>query len=131
MFKLTLVTPEKKLVVDQEIEFVSVPAFKGQLNILPGHTPIISTLETGVLSYRLKSDDKVHKAVISWGYCQVTPKGVNVLAEFLQAKEDIDHVAAKQTIENENKKLVTQVLSDEEYIKTQNTIAKAQASLEI
>lgn len=131
MFKLTLVTPEKKLVVDQEIDFVTVPAFRGQLNILPGHTPLISTLETGVLSYKLKGQEKIYKAVISWGYCQVSPRGVNVLAEFLQTKEEVDPAVSKQIIETESKKLATQVLTDEEYIKTQNAIAKAQASLEI
>lgn len=131
MFKLTLVTPEKRLVVDQEIDFVTVPAFRGQLNILPGHTPLISTLETGVLSYKVKGQETTQKAVISWGYCQVSAKGVNVLAEFLQSKEEVNKELSKSTIESESKKLITQVLNDDEYKKTQNAIAKAQASLEI
>ena len=49
MFSLTLVTPEKKLLTDVEIEEIIVPAFRGELNILPGHAPLMSTLGIGLL----------------------------------------------------------------------------------
>ena len=54
MFKLTIVTPEKRILVGQEVEEVTVPAFKGELNILPGHAPLMTTLETGVMKWKLK-----------------------------------------------------------------------------
>ena len=55
MFTLNLVTPEKKLVTDLEVEEVIVPGFKGQLDILPGHAPLMTTLGTGVLRYRART----------------------------------------------------------------------------
>lgn len=90
MFTLTLVTPEKKLVVGEEIEEVFVPAYRGELNILPGHAPLMTTLETGVLKYRLKGQSTLNYVAISWGYCQVNPYGVNVLAETAERPEELD-----------------------------------------
>ena len=90
MFKLTIVTPEKRLLLNQEVEEVTVPAFKGELNILPGHAPLITTLETGVMKWKLKGDAKQFQAVISWGYCQVSPEGVNILSDIADLPEEID-----------------------------------------
>lgn len=90
MFKLTLVTPQKKLVTDIEIDEVFVPAFAGELNILPGHAPLMTTLQTGVLKYRIKGSNKLKPVAISWGYCEVFPSGVNILAETAETPEEID-----------------------------------------
>ncbi len=92
--KLTLVTPEKKLLTDTEVEEVFVPGFKGELNILPGHAPLMTTLSTGVLRYRLKASAELKSIVVSWGYCEVNPEGVLVLAETAERAEDIDQERA-------------------------------------
>ena len=88
--KLTLVTPERRLLTDVEVEEVFVPGHRGELNILPGHAPLMTTLTTGVLRYRLKGQTELLPVVVSWGYCQVNPKGVVVLAETAERPEDID-----------------------------------------
>ncbi len=88
--KLTLVTPERRLLTDVEVEEVFVPGLRGELNILPGHAPLMTTLTTGVLRYRLKGQTELLPVVVSWGYCQVNPKGVVVLAETAERPEDID-----------------------------------------
>ena len=87
---LTLVTPDKKLLTDVEVEEVFVPGFKGELNILPGHAPLMTTLSTGILRYRLKGSTELKSIVVSWGYCEVNPNGVLVLAETAERAEDID-----------------------------------------
>ena len=56
MFKLNLLTPERKAVYDQEITEVTVPAYSGEITILPGHAALITTLGTGVLKYKLRID---------------------------------------------------------------------------
>jgi F-type H+-transporting ATPase subunit epsilon len=90
MFSLTLVTPAKKLLEKAPLKEAKVPAFRGELEILPGHAPLITTLEAGVLSYTL-SDNTQQRVAISWGYCEVTASGeVNVLAETAETKEDIN-----------------------------------------
>ena len=91
---LTLVTPEKKLLTDVEVEEVFVPGFRGELNILPGHAPLMTTLSTGLLRYRLKGQTELKSIVVSWGYCEVNPNGVLVLAETAERVEDIDQERA-------------------------------------
>lgn len=87
---LTLVTPEKKLLTDVEVDEVFVPGYRGELNILPGHAPLMTTLSTGLLRYRLKGHSDLKTVVVSWGYAEVNPKGVLILAETAERAEDID-----------------------------------------
>lgn len=131
MFKLTIVTPEKRLLLNQEVEEVTVPAFKGELNILPGHAPLITTLETGVMKWKLKGEAKQSQAVISWGYCQVSPEGVNILSDIADLPEEIDLDAKKQLLNDSEKKLANETLTDEEWKLLQRDIARARADIEI
>ncbi len=98
MFILNIVTPNKKIVAGAEMEEVFVPAYRGQLNILPGHAPLVSTLQAGVLSYRLKGSDTLEHVAISWGYVEVTPSGVNVLAETAEQASEIDLKRAQNAL---------------------------------
>lgn len=124
MFTLTLVTPEKKLLSSAEIEEVFVPAAKGELNILPGHAPLMTTLETGDLRYRLKGESKLYHVAISWGYCQVNPQGVNVLAETAERPEDIDVARAEATLKEAEAKMMADA-TPEELEKYRKKIARA------
>lgn len=90
MFTLTLVTPEKKILAEAPITEVFVPAFKGELNILPGHAPLMTTLQTGILRYRAANSTELTPVAISWGYCQVFAGGVNVLAETAEQVTEVD-----------------------------------------
>lgn len=131
MFKLNVLTPERKAVFDQEITEVSVPAHSGEMTILPGHSPLITTLGTGILKYKSKGQDKTYKAVISWGYCEVSPEGVNVLAEFMQTPEEVVAETAKSNLQLAEKKLATEILSDPEYVATMNDADKARAAMDL
>lgn len=131
MFKLNVLTPERKAVFDQEILEVSVPAYSGEMTILPGHSPLITTLGTGILKYKVKGLDKVHKALISWGYCEVSAEGVNVLAEFMQLPEEINAETAQSQLQTAEKKLVTEVLADADFEATMNDAAKARSAMSL
>ena len=131
MFKLNVLTPERKAVFDQEILEVTVPAYSGEMTILPGHSPLITTLGTGILKYKVKGQDKVNKALISWGYCEVSTEAVNVLAEFMQLPEEINAEAAQSQLQTAEKKLVTEVLVDADFEATMNDAAKARAAMSL
>ncbi len=131
MFKMTLVTPEKKIVVGSEIEQVTVPAYSGMLNILPGHTPMITSLETGIMSWKIKGEDKTHKAVVSSGYCEVHPQGVDILAESLQTTEEINIEDSKKTIIDAEKKMTTELLNDENFELQIRELARARSSIDL
>ena len=127
--KLNVLTPERKAVFNQEITEVTVPAYSGEITVLPGHSPLITTLGTGILKYKTKGTDHVFKALVSWGYCEVTPEAVNVLAEFMQMPDEIQQDAAAASLQAAEKKLATEVLGDREFEVTMQDAAKARVAM--
>src|SRR4051812_22754345 len=130
MFILNLVTPEKKLVTDLEIEEVLVPAFKGQLDILPGHAPLMTTLATGLLKYRVKGSTQFETVVVSWGYMQVHPEGVVVLADIAETTAEIDRIRAEEQLKAAKAGLVDPLLENDQMVMFQHKLERAQARLE-
>ena len=103
MFNVNIVTPSKSIVKDTEAEEVFVPGHRGELNILPGHVPLVTTLTPGVLKYRLKGSSDLKSVAISWGYCEVTPQGVSILADTAEAKEEIDKARCEKAMKTMRK----------------------------
>jgi F-type H+-transporting ATPase subunit epsilon len=131
MFTFSLVTPEKKLVSKAELEEVFVPAFRGELNILPGHAPLMTTLETGILRYRLKGETTLHQVAVCWGYCHVNPQGVTVLAETAERPEEVDADRAKATLATAQQQLKVPGITPENLQKFQSKLTRAQVRLNV
>jgi len=73
---------------------VTVPGLGGELGILPGHTPLISQLQTGVLTY--VAEGKSSQLHVSGGFVEVRDDHVSVLAEVAERPDEIDAARAKQ-----------------------------------
>lgn len=135
MFTLTLVTPEKRVITGQEISEIVVPAFMGELDILPGHAPMVTTLVPGILKYKLKNaqggSDVVELVSVSRGYVEVSPHGVSILAETIESKEEVDANRAKAALEREQKRLMEETMSDDEHREAQFGILRARARIEL
>lgn len=130
MFKLDFLTPESVIVLDQELAEITLPAFKGELNILPGHAPLMTTLTPGILSYKLLSGE-TKKFAISWGYCQVSEKGVSVLAETVTTAQEVVTSKVQESLRAVESKLTAQMLDDVEWKQTQLEIARLRAELDL
>ena len=129
MFTLTLVTPEKKIVAGDEIEEIFAPGFRGELNILPGHAPLLTQLQAGVLRYRLKGQSAMNYVSVSGGFLQVNPLGVNVLAETAERPEELDVKRAQEVLRTTQQRLLTEVLDEKGYEEAQARIRKAQTRI--
>ena len=90
---LTVVTRERKI-LDVVVDEVVLPGADGELGILPGHTPLLASLRIGQLRYRI--GNAIEKLVLSWGFAEVLPDRVIVLAERGFLPEEIDAAAAEQ-----------------------------------
>ena len=90
---LTIVTRERKI-VETQVDEVILPGSDGELGILPGHTPLLALLKIGELRYR--SGTTVNRLVIAWGFAEVLPDRVIVLAERGFLPTEIDRAAAEQ-----------------------------------
>lgn len=101
--KLTLeiVTPDRAL-IREEVDEVVVPGSEGELGVLPGHTPLLSSLKVGELWYR--QGQEKHYLAIAFGFVEVLPDRVTVLADVGERAQEIDvHRAerAKQRAEQQ------------------------------
>ena len=74
---LTVVTRERKI-VETQVDEVILPGYSGELGILPGHTPLLALLRVGELRYR--TGTTMNRLVIAWGFAEVLPDRVIVLA---------------------------------------------------
>jgi F-type H+-transporting ATPase subunit epsilon len=90
---LTIVTRERKI-VDVTVDEVVLPATDGEIGILPGHTPLLTTLKIGQMRYR--AGGTLHRMVLSWGFAEVLPDRVIVMAETARLPEEIDPAAAEE-----------------------------------
>jgi len=77
--KLSIVTPLGKI-FEGEIKEATFPGIEGEFGVLDGHSPLVTNLQPGVISIK-KSDNKKEIIAINWGYVEVTPDHVNVLAD--------------------------------------------------
>src|SRR6202051_5067203 len=89
---LTVVTRDRKI-IDIEVDEVVLPASDGEIGVLPGHTPLLTTLKIGQMRYR--SGGVVHRLILSWGFAEVLPDRVIVLAERGVLASEIDPAAAE------------------------------------
>lgn len=99
---LEVVTPEREVVRDSVAE-VQLPGLSGYLGILPGHTPLLTELGIGSLSYK-KGSESVYLAVIG-GFAEVLAERVTVLAEAAERSEEIDAARARADLGEAEKKL--------------------------
>jgi F-type H+-transporting ATPase subunit epsilon len=103
-FQLEIVTPEK-LVVKDTAEEMQLPGKNGYLGILPGHAPLITELAVGHISYRNGRD--THYLCVAWGFAEVLPDKVTILAEIAERSDDIDCDRARRAKERAEKRLAS------------------------
>jgi len=101
-FLLEVVTPER-LLLSQEVDEVIAPGVEGEFGVLPGHAHFLTILKVGELRYRIA--DTTHFMSVLWGYAEVTPTKVTVLAEVSEKAEDIDVERAQAAVEAAERRL--------------------------
>lgn len=88
-----IVTPERRL-LSEEVEMVTLPGSSGQMGILRGHEPLLSTLDIGEIVLHRKGGEQKHIAVHG-GVVEVRPNKVTILANMAETAEEIDEQRAE------------------------------------
>ncbi len=99
---LEVVTPEKVL-LETTADYVTIPGSIGELGILPGHIPLLTSLKSGILSYRLAGAEK--KFAVHFGYAEVCQNKITVLTPQAEASEDINWENSKADQQKAEKEL--------------------------
>ena len=90
--QLNVVTPDR-LLVDEKVDEVIVPGSEGYFGVLPGHTPLLATLQVGTLWYR--QGPEKHYLAIAFGFAEVQPDRVTILAQIAEKADEIDLARAE------------------------------------
>ena len=103
-FQLEIVTPEKK-VVDTAAEEIQIPGKNGYLGVLPGHAPLITELSVGEITYRDNATEQ--KLAVAWGFAEVLPNKVTILAETAERPFEINVERARKAKERAEQRLTS------------------------
>ncbi|MBD3401637.1 ATP synthase F1 subunit epsilon [candidate division GN15 bacterium] len=103
MFRLSIVTPER-VYYDGDVASLVVPGTEGYLGILSNHAPLITALQEGRIEYRDEADT-VHILAVSGGFLEVFDNKATLLADAVEAAEEIDVDRARDALERARKKL--------------------------
>jgi F-type H+-transporting ATPase subunit epsilon len=125
--ELEIVTPER-LVVRDVVTEVQIPGKNGYLGILPGHAPLITELSVGEISYGINKI--IHYLAVAWGFAEVLPNKVTVLAERAERAEDIDVSRAQEALKRAEERLQNPS-PDLDYPRALAALARARSRLEV
>src|SRR6267143_2507739 len=126
--QLEVVTPERR-VLAEPVAMATVPGLGGELGILPGHTPLISQLQTGVLSY--VSGGKTSQLHVSGGFIEVKDDVVSVLAEIAERPEEIDAARARLAREHVEKELTAWTGTEEDFEQARAKLERSMVRLQL
>jgi F-type H+-transporting ATPase subunit epsilon len=125
--QVRLVTPDR-ILVDQGASAVELPAVSGYIEVLPGHAPLLSELGSGEVRLHggEAGEQKYH---VSWGFVEVLPERVTILADEAQKPEEIDAAAAQREFDEGHKMWDEAGDSEEKYTEANEVIADAESKL--
>ena len=126
--QLEVVTPERRL-LSEAVDYVTVPGLGGELGILPGHTPLISQLQTGVLSYTQGA--VVRRLLVSGGFVEVNADRVSVLADLAEFPEEIDAARARLEREQAERSLGSFSGAPEDFVAARTQLERSLVRLQL
>src|SRR5215510_11609173 len=124
---LEIVTPDRAL-LREDVDEVVVPGSEGELGILPGHTPLLASLKVGELWYR--QGHERHSVVIAFGFVEVMPDRVTVLAQIAERAQDID-VARAERAKRRAEERVARPHADMDFERARVALIKALTRLQV
>jgi F-type H+-transporting ATPase subunit epsilon len=126
-FQLEIVTPSRLLVKDAAEE-AQIPGSSGYLGILPGHAPLITELAVGVITY--KASGTTHALSVAWGFAEVLPDKVTILAETAERPQEIDVERAQKAKDRAEQRLKS---SDPQvdYPRAEDALQRAETRLNV
>ena len=121
--RLEIVTPEKQVVNDLA-QIVMAPGSMGEFGILSGHTPFMTSLNTGAIHYR-DENGKDQFVFVSGGFAEALPDKVTVLAQSAEKTEEIDIERAKAAMTRAEKRLEDRSRGDIDFTRAKAALERA------
>jgi len=127
-FQLEIVTPEKQLVKDVAAEEAQIPGLSGYLGILPGHAPLITELAVGTITYL--AGGSTHTLAVAWGFVEVLPDKVTILAEACERPDEIDAERARKAKARAEERLKSNN-PEVDYTRAEDALQRAETRIKV
>ena len=124
---LQIVTPDR-MIVQAQVDEVEIPGSEGYFGVLPGHTPLLASLAVGELWYR-KGQEKTFLS-IAFGFAEVLPDRVTILARLAERAEEIDLERAEAARKRAEERLAQQK-SEVDYARARLALMKSLTRLQV
>ena len=124
---LEIVTPDRS-VVAEKVDEVQIPGAEGYFGVLPGHTPMLAMLKVGVLWYRQGSEK--HCLSIAFGFGEVLPDRVTILAEMAEKADEID-VARAEGAKRRAEERIAKPAADVDFERARIALVKSIVRLQV
>ena len=125
--QLHVVSADRAL-VNETVDEVQIPGAEGYFGVLPGHTPLLATLQVGQLWYR--QGQEVHYLAIAFGFAEVQPTQVTILAELAEPADEIDVARAEAARKRAEERLAKPTL-DMDFERARIAMLKALVRLQV
>jgi F-type H+-transporting ATPase subunit epsilon len=125
---LEIVAPSRQVVRSERVDEVIAPGSEGEFGVLPGHTPFLTTLKVGMLSYREGAE--WHHLAVDWGYAEVSGDRVVILAEGADRATEID-VAEARLAKERAEKALAEKLDETDYGKARSELMRATIRIQV
>ena len=125
---LEIVTPTRTE-LSQEVDYVVAPTPVGLVGILPGHAPLLTRLDIGVLRFAVNGE--VTNLAVSEGYMEVTPQKVIILAEAAELPEEINVERALQAKRRAEERLYAPLRQRFDYVRAHTALQRAVNRLQV
>jgi F-type H+-transporting ATPase subunit epsilon len=124
---LEIVTPDRS-VVAEKVDEVEIPGAEGYFGVLPGHTPLLAKLKAGELWYRTGSEK--YYLLIAFGFTEVLPDRVTILAEIAERPEEID-IARAEAAKRRAEERIAKPSADVDFERAQIALVKSIVRLQV
>jgi F-type H+-transporting ATPase subunit epsilon len=116
------------MVVKDSAEEMQIPGKNGYLGILPGHAPLFTELSAGELSYR--QGGETFRFAVAWGFAEVLPDRVTILAETAERAGEID-VGRAEADKNRAQQSLANGKTEQDFVRAEGQLRRAEARLEV
>ena len=124
---LQIVSADRSL-VNEQVDEVEIPGAEGYFGVLPGHTPMLATLQVGMLWYRQGSEK--HYLALAFGFAEVQPDRVTILAQIAEKADEIDLTRA-EAAKNRAEARLTKPTRDMDFERARIAMLKALVRLQV
>ena len=125
---LELVTPERAS-FSGEVDLVVLPAWEGEMGVLPGHAPFLVQLQAGEVRYR--DGAEVRRFAVSGGFAEIRGDKVSLFAETAEMAESIDAERARESLERAKAELQQRNLDPLTLANAEASLRRAQVRLKV